>query len=227
MGEQRGAVRPVGRPPIPTARIVAAALAVLDDVGVDGLSMRAIAERLGSSTATLYRHFPDRGALLDAVVDSVIGEVDLEAEEIRGGGWKAGCRRIAMEYFAALKRHRGVAMALADRTPMGPNGARVRERWLALMLGDGFGIDLAVSSGAMMSSYVQGFAIQYAGDRVGAGLDDEQFPAALERLDPDEFPATAAALAKRALPVSLENEFAFGLELILDGLELLADQRHR
>lgn len=213
--------RRVGRPPIPTERIVQAALAVIDAGGAEGLSMRAVAAQLGSSTATLYRHFPDRGALTDAVVDHVIGEIDLDAEEIRSGGWKAGCRKIATDYFDALGRHRGVALVLADRTPIGPNGSAVRERWLALMLAEGFAVDVAVKSGATMSTFVQGYAIQYAGQRATEGLDDQRIPALLATLDPAEFPATAVALSAGAVPVSLRDEFTFGLELLLDGLERL------
>ncbi|MFK0108449.1 helix-turn-helix domain-containing protein [Streptomyces sp. NPDC091217] len=54
--------RPAGRPPVPPDRIIAMALRIVDEEGTEALSMRALAERLGSGTATLYRHFGKRAA---------------------------------------------------------------------------------------------------------------------------------------------------------------------
>jgi TetR/AcrR family tetracycline transcriptional repressor len=198
--------------------MVETALQIVDEGGADALSMRSLAQRLNSSTATLYRHFPNRAALIDAVIDRVIGEIDVHAEEIRAGTWEQACRRIANDYFAALNRHTGVALLLSDRSPVGPNGAMVRERWLEAMLRNGFPVDVAVRSGALISSYVQGFGIQLGGQRAVAGLDEELLPAAAQMLDQAGFPATAIALRAGVIPVSLEDEFAFGLDLILNGL---------
>lgn len=185
--------------------------------------MRSVAQRLNSSTATLYRHFPNRASLVSAVIDRVIGEIGLDAKELAKAGWQQACRSIATDYFEALSRHSSVAILLADHTPVGPNSAAVRERWLAIMFDNEFPVDLAVRSGALMSSYVQGFAIQLAGERAAAGLDDELLPAAFTKLDPVAFPATTAAMHSRVMPVSLEDEFTFGLDLLLEGLSRLRD----
>lgn len=187
--------------------------------------MRSVAQRLNSSTATLYRHFPNRASLVAAVIDRVIGEIGLDAEELAKAGWQQAFRSIATDYFEALSRHRNVAILLADHTPTGPNSAAVRERWLATMFNNKFPVDLAVRSGALMSSYVQGFAIQLAGQRAAAGFDDERLPTAFTKLDPATFPATTAAMRARVLPVSVEDEFTFGLDLILEGLSRLLNGR--
>lgn len=217
-GPDPAARRAVGRPRLRTASIVETALRIIDEQGAQALSMRSVAAHLNSSTATLYRHFPNRAALIEAVIDRVIGEIDVDADEIRTGTWQQACRRIATDYFAALKRHPGVALLLADHSPIGPNGAMVRERWLEATLHHDFPVDVAIRSGALMSSYVQGFGIQLGGQRTVAGLDDELLPAAAEKLDHAGFPATAIALRAGVMPVSLEDEFAFGLDLIMDGL---------
>ncbi len=206
----------MGRPRRGIDRFVEAALEILDEEGADALSMRALARRLDSSTATLYRHFPNRAALLGAVIDRVLGEIDIEAQ---AGPWQQACHRIATSYFEALSRHRAVALLLADHTPVGPHAAMVVEHWLATLLDDGFPVHLAARSGAMISSYVQGFAIQLAGERSAAGLDDHALPAAAKRLNLDDYPATAAAIRAGMSPLSLEDEFEFGLEMILGGLE--------
>lgn len=197
-------------------RVIETALEILDEDGADALSMRTLARRLDSSTATLYRHFPNRAALVGAVIDRVLAEIDVTDH---ADSWQQGCHRIATSYFQALSRHRGVSSLLAHHTPVGPNAAAVVERWLATLLNDGFPIQLAARSGAMISSYVQGFAIQLAGQRASAGLDEEELPRATKRLDLKDFPATAVAVRARIPPLSIEDEFTFGLGLILSGLE--------
>lgn len=206
----------MGRPRLRDDRMIEAALEILDRDGADGLTMRALAARLGSSTATLYRHFPNRAALIGAVIDRVLAEVDVQSCQ---DSWRAGCHRIATSYFEALSRHRGVPALLADHTPVGPNAAVVTERWLATLLDAGFPVQVAARSGAMISSYVQGFAIQLTGRRVTGGLDERELPAAAKRLDLESFPATAVAIRAKVAPLSVEDEFLVGLELILDGLE--------
>lgn len=197
-------------------RILDAALDIIDERGADALTMRALASRLGSSTATLYRNFPDRSALIGAVIERVLGEIDVAGPI---GPWREVCTRIATDYYAALRRHSGVVTLLVDHTPDGPNGAAVAERWLATLLANDFPVDVAARSGAMMSSYVLGFAIQRTGRRVTAGLDDELLTASKKQLDPADFPATAVAFRAGVLPVSLEDEFSFGLKLMIEGLE--------
>lgn len=206
----------MGRPRMRIDRVVEAALEILDEDGADALSMRALARRLDSSTATLYRHFPNRAALVGAVIDRVLAEIDVQT---RTGPWQQNCHRIATSYFETLRRHRGVSALLADHTPVGPNAAAVTERWLATLLDDGFPVHLAARSGAMISSYVQGFAMQLAGHRAVAGRDEYELPAAARRLDPKDFPATATAIRAGIAPLSLEDEFEFGLQMILGGLE--------
>lgn len=208
----------MARPRIPTDRILGAALAIVDEEGPDALSMRSLAGRLGSSTATLYRHFPNRSALVGAVIDRVIGEVDVGGLI---GPWREVCTAIATGYYDALQRHNGVALLLIDHTPDGPNGAVLADRWLSALLADGFPVEVAARSGAMMSSYVLGFAIQRAGQRATAGTEEELLLAAKRRMDPEKFPATMIAVRAGVLPVSLEDEFAFGLTLIIEGLERL------
>lgn len=208
----------VGRPRLPTEGIVASALEIIDEAGAEALSMRALAQRLNSSTATLYRHFPNRAGLMVAVIDRILGEIELDAQVLGSGGWRAAMRMVAGEYFAALTRHPGVARLLTDHTPTGPNAMRLREAWLDAMLRNGFPLELAVRSGALMASYVQGFAIQLTGRRATVGVDDEVLVAVVGRLDMADFPSLTAAISAGLAPVALEDEFTFGFELILDGL---------
>ena len=95
-----------GRPAVPLDRILATALQLVDEEGAEALSMRTLAQRLESGTATLYRHFGNRGTLITHVIDRVFGEVDLDAAALAGLSWDQACRTVAQAMFDALGRHR-------------------------------------------------------------------------------------------------------------------------
>jgi len=198
-------------------RIVAAALALVDAEGADALSMRALAQQLGSGTATLYRHFANRGQLIAHVVDHVFGEVSLDAAQPAGQGWQASCEAIAHTMFAVLSRHPRVARLLLEQTPVGPNAMAIREQCVSMLLDNGFAPELAARTYATLSRYVLGFAIQLSEhpDGPAAAQDAEAF----RHVDASQFPATAAVAD--AMPVPLEVEFAFGLGLLVRGLDYL------
>ncbi|MER7834331.1 TetR/AcrR family transcriptional regulator C-terminal domain-containing protein [Streptomyces sp. NPDC096040] len=124
--------------------------------------------------------------------------------------------------FDALGRHGNVAPLLVERIPVGPNAMAVRERCVAVLLADGFPPRVAADAYAMLSRCMLGFAIQLRGhhgaERPG---DDARASAVFRAADPSLYPATAAVADW--LPVPLEDEFPFGLELVLEGLGRLRD----
>jgi AcrR family transcriptional regulator len=207
---------------VPLDRIVATALRILDDEGPDALTLRALAHRLESSTATLYRHFDSRADLLAQVVDRILGEIDLDGDELASSGWQEACRTMATTMFDVLRRHRNAAPLLAEHLPTGRNAMLHRERSLALLLEAGFAPPLAARAYATIARHVLGFAMQLRRDSAAEQRDDERVSEFVHRLDPDRFPATLAVA--ESLPVALEEEFAFGLQLILAGLAELHER---
>jgi TetR/AcrR family transcriptional regulator, tetracycline repressor protein len=201
-----------GRPPVPFDRIIATALQIVDEEGADALSMRTLAQRLGSGTATLYRHFANRGEVVAHVVDRVFSEVEFSAEEFAAAGWQEACKSFAQAMFEVLQRHRSLAPLLIGQVPIGPNALAQRERLLAVMLDNGFTPQHAARSYATVARYVLGFAIQASEQEV----DDAEVSLLFHKLDPATFPATHTVA--EYLPVPLDEEFALGLELIIDGL---------
>jgi AcrR family transcriptional regulator len=199
-------------------RIVAVALRIVDEEGADALSMRTLARQLKSSTATLYRHFANRGELIDDVIDHMFGEVDLNTEELAVMGWQQACRTVARTMFDTLTRHKNVAPLLVDHLPTGPNAMATRERCLAVLLHNGFPPPLAARSYATLARHVLGFAIQ--AESAARPHEDAQLATLFRGLDAADFPATIAVAA--FLPVPLEQEFAFGLDLIINGLGQLS-----
>ena len=208
-----------GRPALPLDRILAAAVEVLDEQGAEALSMRTLAQRLQSGTATLYRHFSNRSELVSTVIDHILGEVDLDAHAIAELPWQQACTLFAQHMFHALGRHGNVASLLIEYTPMGPNALANRERCLTILLDNGFPPAVAAHAYATLARYVLGFAIQLSGPAAVNGQQDAELTAAFHRLDPSRYPATVTVADD--LPVPLEEEFAFGLQLIVAGLERL------
>ncbi|MEB4211252.1 TetR/AcrR family transcriptional regulator [Mycobacterium sp. 94-17] len=200
-------------------RIMAAAVELVDEHGPEALSMRSLAQRLESGTATLYRHFANRSELVSLVIDHILGEVDPDAEQFAGLPWQEACISLAQHMFDALSRHGNVAPLLIEYTPTGPNALAHRERCLAVLLDNGFAPAVAAHAYATVARYVLGFALQLAGTAAEGGERDAAMSAAFHRLDPSRFPATLTVADD--LPVPLADEFAFGLRLIVAGLERL------
>ena len=209
--------RPRGRPAMPLDRILAAALGIVDERGADALSMRSLAQRLGSGTATLYRHFANRSELVAMMVDRMLGEAGLDADALTALPWEEACISFAQNMFDALGRHGNVATLLMGHVPMGPNALAQRELILSLLLDNGFPPVAAAHAYATLSRYVLGFAIQQSGST--AAEHDAKLTAAFHELDPSRYPATVAVA--HDLPVPLEEEFAYGLRLIIAGLDRL------
>jgi len=208
-----------GRPALPLERILAAALELVDQQGADALSMRSLAQRLGSGTATLYRHFANRAELVAMVIDHILGEVDLAPLAAAALPWQQSCTLFAQNMFEALSRHGHIAPLLIEYTPMGSNTLANRELCLSILLNNGFRPAIAAHAYATLARYVLGFAIQLSGSIAGAGQQDAELSAAFHHLDPSRYPATVAVADE--LPVPLEEEFEFGLQLIVGGLEAL------
>lgn len=206
-----------GRPPLPKERIVAAALKIVDDEGADALSLRVLAQRLDSSTATLYRHFANRAELVSHIIDHTFGAVPVQADELRSLGWEDACRAMATWMFETLRRHPNVAPLLLTQAPTGPNAMALRELALQVLLDAGFSAPVAIRCYATLSRFVLGFAIQLDDDEA-----DAELAAAYRQSAEDGCPATAAVAA--FAPVPLDDEFSFGLDLLVAGL---AQQRSR
>ncbi|RDH79794.1 TetR/AcrR family transcriptional regulator [Mycolicibacterium moriokaense] len=199
-----------GRPPVPVDRMIATAIAILDEQGAEALSMRTLAQRLESGTATLYRHFASRDDLIARVVDTVMGEVDVDTEELGDLPWQQACETLAHAMFDVLRRHPNVAPLMTDSVPVGPQMLTLRERALAHLLDSGFAPPLALRAWATLARYVLGFGAQIT-------AADAEAPAGWAAVDISDLPATMAVAEH--FPISLDTEFAFGLELLISGLE--------
>ncbi|MFF7991175.1 TetR/AcrR family transcriptional regulator [Kitasatospora xanthocidica] len=200
-------------------RIVAAALRLIDEEGLDTLSTRRLATELSVSGPSLYNHFATKDELLDAVVDSVIGEVDLsmfaavEGEAGAGGTrWPEALREWARSYRAALAAHPNIVPVLAQGPGRRPNALRLADAVFGHLVEAGWPRGQATRIGALMRYFVTGSALA----SFAAG-----FPADAEVYDAADYPHLGEAhrLAGHRGSVD-EGAFETGLEALLDGLAL-------
>lgn len=125
--------RRIGRPPRFTRDgIVAAALALLAELGLERLSMRRVAESLDTTQATLYRHVVNHDELVARVVDAAVAELELPAHP-----GPAGRRQWLLDacgaFRAGMLRYPGVADHLLLNGPTGPAGLSAMGRICAVL----------------------------------------------------------------------------------------------
>ncbi|MCB0882110.1 MAG: TetR/AcrR family transcriptional regulator C-terminal domain-containing protein [Thermoleophilia bacterium] len=206
------------RTPLTRDRVVAAAVGRADAAGLDGLSMRALADELGVVPMALYKHVANKGALLDAMVEALFVEIGVRDASADWRGW---LRRRATEVRGALRRHPWANGIMETRAP-GPVNLRHHDAVLGCLRGAGFAFADAIHAYSLMDAYVYGFAAQEAA--LGFARPSDAGEAASRRAasvpSSDGLPHLAELV--RLLPASgydPDVEFAWGLDLLLEGLE--------
>lgn len=208
-----------GRPAISFDKIIATALDAVDEVGTDAFNMRMLAERLGSSTATLYRHVASKAEILAYVVDRVLGDEAVDVDAIGRSSWQKAISDVFEAFYLVLRTHPNVVHLVASRVPMGPNSLRIREISLQVFIRSGFPPQLAAHAFTSIAHYVIGFAIQQRATGASESEEITERGRFYRRLDKKTFPATLKA-AEHLSSLSVEDEFHFGLKLIIDGVAL-------
>ena len=197
--------------------IVAAALHLVDQEGLDALTMRRLARALGVSPMSLYRHVDDKDDLLDQVLDAV---VDRFAAPAAAGGWPEQVVGFFEELRRLLLDHPGVASLVASRAPRSAAWFRVMEQALRLLRAGGFEGEDAVAAFTALLLYTLGFVMW---ELPGTGTADRsdwerRRLARLLNLLPDELPTVvelAPHLQRRATP----EQFAWGLDRLIAGMQ--------
>ncbi|WP_405728821.1 TetR/AcrR family transcriptional regulator C-terminal domain-containing protein [Streptomyces sp. NBC_00028] len=199
-------------------RIIDTALKLIDEVGIQALTLRMLADALSSGTATLYRHFDSKDELLALVADRILGDVRVSPEELDGLSWREAVTVSAEAFYGTLCRHPNAISLLAAQVPVGPNSLRTRERLITLFLNHGFSVASAARAFTAIGHYVIGFAIQQHGPGAPGPEDHLSLRDYYNSLDTDDYPSTIAA-SEELTSVPPHEEFRFGLDLLLDGLE--------
>lgn len=188
-----------------------AALKLLDEQGLAGVTTRKVAERLGIKSASLYWHLRDRDELLDLLSDRVVADAHWPKPSL---GWRAQVEALMVEYLRCLLAHRDAARVVAGRAPSGPHRLRGAETMLSALLKAGLSEQEAVDATLVLTTYVVGFALEQA----SAGQSSE--PARPSRTSPpstEQYP-TLMRLAPLVQPPAPSSRFRPGLAVVLDGV---------
>lgn len=194
-----------------------AAVDLADRGGIEALSMRRLGQELGVDAMALYRHVRNKDDLLDGIVEVIVAEIQRPKPT---DDWKAALRGQAMAARHVMLRHPWARRVLEERPKGGPVFLGYVESVLANLYDGGFSIDLAHHTLHVLGSRIFGF-------------NQDVFEDSGPEPSPDEAAILVRALAayphvtELAMSVSHDGvlgrcdddvEFAFGLDLILDGL---------
>ncbi len=208
------------REPLSRTRVLQAAVTLADQAGLEGFSMRGLAQELGVVPMALYKHVANKDELLDGMVDIVFSEIELPSSEL---DWRCAMRLRALSTREALKRH-GWAIGVMESRHPGPANLRHHDAVMGCLRRAGFPFAMAVHAYSVQDAYIYGFALQERD--LAFETPDSAGEAAQRRAEtvagPEDYPYLLEVAAK--LPDSGYDtavEFAWGLDLILDGLERL------
>lgn len=208
------------RQPLSREQVVKAAVELADERGLDGVSTRQIASRLGVGATAMYWHVPSKDDLHELMFDAVMGE--LELPEQPSGDWRADLRTLARQMHALCVRHPWLVL-LGIQPGIGPFTRRFGEFGIAALARAGLDHDQAVSVLATVDNYVFGFAHRrtaWEQLRRRAGFTEQGWAQRLDRyLDRArrEDPELAAHIATRMRLVS-EDSFEQGMECLIHGI---------
>jgi TetR/AcrR family transcriptional regulator, tetracycline repressor protein len=200
-----------GRQPLSRRRVLEEAVRFVDREGLEALTMRKLGAELGVEAMSLYNHVPNKSALLDGMVEVLLGELDVPLEN---HGWEERIREGYRAFRRLAHEHPNVFPLLVNRPPDTMDGAWLVEEFLKTLGKAGFDKVTALHAFRALSSYtfgyamaeIRGFALEPDGSRLGAhGLSPEEFPRISE-------------LKPQLKRVNHDAEFEFGLDLILCGL---------
>jgi TetR/AcrR family transcriptional regulator, tetracycline repressor protein len=210
------------RDPLTREAIVAAALKVLDRDGLDGFSMRRVAEELDTGAASLYWHVGSKDGLLDLVFEEVIGEHEIPDPDPQR--WQEQIKDAARSMRETIHRHRDIVQLSIGRIPLGPNAIRVSERTLAILRAGGIPDDLAVQSYLLLMSIVNGFTMDERGFEDQQGQDGRPIEEIgrtvqgyFESLPEDRFPNLREVADSFAMS-DQDARFELLLDLYVEGL---------
>jgi AcrR family transcriptional regulator len=225
------------RPKLTVDRIVAVALEIADAEGLPALSMRRVAERLDTSTMSLYTYVPGKAELVDVMFDRVLAEQARPAGD-PAGDWRARLERIAHEDWALYMRHPWLLQIATTRPPLGPNVSAKYEYELAAVAGIGLSdleMDMVVSLVARFTQGVARVAVEAAQAERHTGMTDLQWwqahaPLLAEVMDGSAYPhagRVGQAVGERygAASIPPDETFRFGLARLLDGLAGYLERR--
>jgi AcrR family transcriptional regulator len=211
------------RRPLTRDAIVEAALVLLERDGLQGLSMRRLAQELGAGAASLYWHVGDKEELLSLLLDRIVGEV--EVPEPDPEHWQDTIKEMARSARRMFAQRRDAAQLSLGRIPSGPNSLPVLERNLAVLAASALPPRVIAYAADMFALYVGAFAYEES-IQSASQATPEQLGAYWASLPPEQFPVMSS-LASDLVAGGADERFEFAIDLLVRGLEAMAGSAER
>ena len=211
------------RPRLHQEAVLRAGVTLADEVGIDGFTMRTLAQQLGVVPMALYKHVANKQDLLDGMVDLVWGEV---TEPGADRGWKPALRERAVSLRDALVRHRWAVGLMEAHGPPGPENLRQHNALLGCLRESGFSFATTVHVTSTLDAYVYGFALQQKTLSFETPEESARAAAATREAQDEDAAARYPYLMEVVVELAragydYDAEFEVGLDVLLDGIELL------
>jgi AcrR family transcriptional regulator len=207
------------RSPLSRDRVLRAAVALADGNGIASLSMRKLGGAVGVEAMSLYNHVANKDELLDGMIDLVFSEIELPSGD---AGWRTAMRQRAVSARRALSRHPWAIGLMESRSSPGPATLRHHDAVIGSLREAGFSIEMAAHAYSVLDSYIYGFALQEASLPFDTGEQTAELAQTImTQFAANEYPHLTELTVEHVLQPGYDygNEFEFGLDLILDGLE--------
>jgi AcrR family transcriptional regulator len=207
------------RTPLTRERVLQTAVRRADQGGIASLSMRKLGQEFGVEAMALYHHFANKDDLVDGMVDLVFGEIELPPST---RDWRTAMRQRAIGVRDALLRHRWAVGLMESRRRPGPANLRHHDAVIGSLRAGGFDIGMAAHAYSVLDSYIYGFALTKMNLPFETSDDvADVAQSMLQPFPPDEYPHMLEILTDHVMKPGYDygEEFEYGLDLILDGLE--------
>jgi AcrR family transcriptional regulator len=208
------------RVPLSRERVLRAAVALADQSGIESLTMRRLGRELGVEAMSLYNHVANKEAILDGVVDLVLGDIEVPPT---GTHWKTAMRERAISAHEVLLAHPWAAMLIMSRFNIGRGMTRYLDATLGRLREGGFSIMGALDAWNTLDSHLYGFTLQELNLPFEVEQTRQVSADVLGQLPADEYPHIVEVITE-IMQSGRKEDFELGLDLILDGLERTLDQ---
>ncbi len=219
--------RKLGRPksgqePLTRERILAAALRLVDEQGVEALSMRRLAAELAVDPMAIYHYLPNKRAILAGLIELVFA--GWPAPPAAGLTWQEQVRDFARAYHQLTRAHPSLVLYLVTEAEFGAKAALAATESLYVALaGAGLSPRLIIQAADLIVDYLNGFALAESSGRFGQPGERQELLTQLHHSPPEQFSTLRRVLA--SVPeADLAANFEAGLDLILAGLAAVAGE---
>jgi len=206
---------PAQRRPLSRERVLRAAVALADRSGIEALTMRRLGQELGVEAMSLYKHVANKDDVLDGIVDLVVADIEVPPT---GTPWRPAMRARAVSAHGVLLAHPWAPLQIMSRFSIGLGMTRYLDATLGRLREGGFSVEAALDAWHTLDSHIYGFTLQ----ELGLPFEVDEAPQVsadvLGTLSAEQFPHVVEVIT-HVMRHGRVEDFDFGLELILDGLE--------